>query len=454
MNFTKSIIDKDAFNSKVLGQQPYVDENGELVNPKNNKKLYTIIGIIIGIILLTIIIIIVANNNAKNTKCNSIETLLKDAGYKYATDKGTLPTIIADPVTYDASELVANGYLNSTDFSIQKNVCGGTVKITNVGDGYIETVNVTGCDYCTTDTRYGTNWSSESATKPKSGIYDVVTYFNYTTKTTYHTEWTDYYRPEQLEDNPIKSYDDSRLKNIPSDAKNIIIDHDDVTYYRYRDKKWKYYKNANANYSELSCTQPSGYNTKDISTSYQTDWSDWSLEAPEEYDCIHSESKTGYRWYKVVDGNKVYWNNGAYWPTNPDEESESYTQDKKDSATVWRYYRILYRWYNGVSRGYSSYMAEPTSTYKYRDDEITTYGSWSMWSTLSSVNDSNSYYRTEITQVRTRYRLTYDEYSFNLLNNYVTKNNFASATGKTLEEIYNDQNYAVVVEYKYIYRRR
>jgi len=445
---------KNLFNNKMLGQQPYVDETGNNIPAKDNKKLYIIIGLVCLIIIITVIIFIVTNNNAKNSKCNNIESMLKDAGYKYAESKGTLPSIISDPVTYDASELIQNGYISSKDFAINNTTCDGTVKITNIGDSYVETINITNCNFCTTDTKYGTNWSTESDNKPNSGVYDVVIYYNYTTKTTYHTEWTGLYTPDQLQDNPVVNYKDTRLKSIPTDAKNIIIDHEDTTYYRYRDQKWKYYQVQNSNYSALSCTQPSGYATKDTNTYHQTDWTYWSLEAPAELDCIQKESKTGYRWYKVVDGKNVYWNNGAYSPTNPDSENESYTQDKKDSATVWRYRENQYRWYNGNPRKYSGYQSTPSGSYIYRDDELSTYGNWSSWSTTSSLNGSNNYYRTEETQIRTRYRLTYDEYSFNLLDSYLTKADFESKVGKTLADVNNDPGYAVVIQYKYIYRKK
>ena len=454
MKFTKSIINKNVFNAKILGQQPYVDQNGQTIKPNNRKKIYIIIGIIAGIVLLTIVIILIANALAKNSKCNNIESVLKDAGYKYAKDSNKLPTIVSDPVTYNVSELISKGYINANDFSMNKSTCDGTVKITNIGDSYIETVNVTGCDYCTTDTRYGTNWSSESDKKPTSGVYDVIPYYNYVSKTNYHTDWTGYYTPDQLTANPFKDYKDSRLKSIPTDAKNIIIDHDDITYYHYRDQQWKYYRNPNNNYSQLSCTQPAGYANQDASTAFQTAWTDWSLEAPAELGCNHSESRTGYRWYKMVNNNKEYWNNGAYSPTNPDETNNSYTQDKKDSATVWHYYQILYRWYNGSPRGYSSYMSAPTSSYPYRDDELTIYTSWTTWNNESKLNSSNKYYRTEETQTRTRYRLTYDEYSFNLLDTYLSKSDFESKVGRPLIDVYNDQKYAVITQYKYISRKK
>jgi|GEM_PF-2461923 len=454
MNFTKSIINKDVFNSKVLGQQQYVDENGNTPKPVDNKKLFIIIGSVIGIILLAVIIFIVANNSAKNSKCNSVENMLKDAGYKYAESKETLPTIVSDPVTYDASELIENGYLNSKDFSINDTACGGTVKITNVGDGYVETVNVTNCNFCTTDTRYGTNWSTESDNKPKSGVYDVVIYYNYATKTTYHTDWTGYYTPEELKETPMEKTSDPRLTSIPSDAKNVIIDHEDITYYRYQDKVWKFYSNPNNNYSALSCTQPSGYSQEDYNTEHQTELSEWSLNSPDASDCITIENQTGYRWYKEDNGNKVYWNNGAYSPTNPDTENESYTQDINDSATVWRYFQTLHRWYNGDPRDYSGYQSAADDYYRYKDSELSSTTEWTGWEPISYLNSSNSYYRTEEKQTRTRYRLTYDEYSFNLLDSYLTKTDFESKVGKSLTDVNNDPGYAVVIQYKYISRKK
>lgn len=456
MQFTKNVDPNklEKIEQKIVGQQPYVDEQGKIVKEKNLKKQYTIIGIIIFIIILLIGLIMFFINNSKNKKCTSLEDLLRNAGYKYAKDNDTLPTIISDPVTFSVSELIANGYLNSKEFSLNESTCSGTVKIVNAGDKYLQVVNLEGCNYCTTSERYGTKYDKETLNYKKTGAMDVIPYYNYTTKNTYYTSWTSYFKPQYLEDKPLENYTDSRLPKIPNDSKNQVLEHEDVTYYRHKDKKWRFYQVNNNNYSVLSCEQPAGYSKKDINTQFKTEWSEWSLQAPTEEKCVHSDKATGYRWYKVIDGNKIYWKNGAYSPKNPDEEENSYTKDTKDTATLWRYYKVLHRWYNGESRKYSSYMSEANNKYKYIDNEIFKYSDYTSWKTESLLTEQNRHYRTEESEVRKRFRIKYDQYSFNLLDNYVSKEDFAAITGRTLEDVYADPKYAVTVEYKYIYRKK
>lgn len=433
----------------MMEQQAYVDEHGEVIKPRDNRKKLIFIGIALGIIILFIIIIMIAINISKNKKCNNVENIFKEASLKYATDNKTLPTIVDESVEVKASDLIAAGYLDDK-FSFEDSSCGGIAKITRVDDDYVVTVDVTNCGSCSTSERYS-KWSEWTNKLPKKQIVDVEVTYNYVKKTINYTEWTEYYTPAELEKNPITEYTDKRFATISKDAKNIEIVSEDLTYYRYHDKKWKFYRNNNADYSDFSSTQPNGYANKDTATARTTEWSDWSVNAPEEADYRKIETKTGYRWYYKDGKEKIYYNGGQYLPEAPDDKYVE--KDKDDKATIYRYQDTEWRWYNGEKRGYSSFMSNATSTYKYKDEGLTSYGNYSNWSTSSKIDSSNQAYREEETEVRTRYRLKYDLYSYNLLSEAVSKDKFESTVGMTLEQINNDASYALVPVYRYRYKK-
>ena len=432
-----------------MEQHAYVDEYGEVINQTDNRKKLIFIGVALGIIILLVIIILIAVNISKNKKCNNIEDLFKDAALKYAEYTDILPTIVDESIEVKANTLIAEGYLDDK-FSFDDSSCDGTAKITRVNDDYVVTIDVTDCGRCTTSERYS-DWSDWTDKLPNKQIVDVEVTYNYVKKTTNYTEWTKYYTPDELEKRPITDYTDERFATISKDAKNVEIVSEDLTYYRYRDKKWKFYRNNNTNYSDFSSTQPDGYMNKDTSTARTTEWSDWSVNAPEEADYRKIESKTGYRWYYKDGKEKIYYNGGVYLPEAPDDKYIE--RDKDDKATIYRYRDTEWRWYNGEKRGYSSFMSTPTLTYKYKDEGLTSYGSYSSWSTSSKVDSSNQNYREEETQTRTRYRLKYDLYSYNLLSEAVSKDNFEKTVGMTLEAINENSSYALVPVYRYRYKK-
>lgn len=433
-----------------MEQHAYVDEQGNIIEPKDNRKKLIFIGIAVILVIILIIIVILAVNSSKNKKCNNIEDLLKEAALKYATDKELLPSVISESTSIDAQTLFDNAYLTET-FSIGGKTCGGSAKITRVEDDYIVTVDVADCGRCTTTERYSA-WSSWSEKLPNKNIVDVEISYNYVKKTVNYTDWTSYYQPSQLEKEPFEDYTDKRFKvNLSKDAKNIEIVSEDLTYYRYRDKQWKFYRNNNANYSNFSSTMPAGYPNKDQNTAITTDWSEWSTNAPDTPDYRKVEKKIGYRWYYNDGNEKIYYNGGQYLPEAPD--SKYVECDKKDSATIWRYSDTLWRWYSGEARGYSAYMSTSTSTYKYKDEALTRYTNYSTWKTTSSITSANQSYREEETEIRTRYRLKYDLYSYELLSENLPKDDFEKTVGMTLEEVENDDSYALVRTYKYRYRK-
>lgn len=444
-------------NGVINTQSPYVDEKGVIIKPKDNKRILIFAGIVIGIILLLVIIVIIANNAAKAKACNNIESLISEAAVNYARDNEALPTLVTGPVSYTADELINNGYLSSVDYKYKNDSCNGGVTITSVDGEPFTTVNVTDCGECSSDKRYGSNWTDESdKLNKKKRIAEVVTYYNYVTKDSYATAWTKYLTPTVLETKPIVNFNDKRLNVIPNEAKNIELDHEDLTYYRNRSKQWKFYKYDVKGYSALSSKQPAGYTNKDDSTQVETEFTEWSLDAPSVEPGYRTiQKQVGYRWYLEDENkNKIYWNSGAYTPENPDTEDETYIKDKKDSATVWRYKDRMWRWYSGSRRDYGSYMIAPNKYYIYRDNEVTKYTGWSSFAPGSKKTEANSYYLEEQSEVRTRYRVKYDLYSFNKLDNSVLLENFESASGMSIKDVDESNDYVLVTTYKYKYRKK
>lgn len=429
-------------------QKPYVDETGKPYQQKDPKRIILVASIGILVLLIIIFIVIAVNNSAKTRKCRSIREVAIEAAIDYAEENELLPTIDGMSVTVEMNDLIAGDFLEETEVSMKSNTCGGSIKLTKMGEEYFGTPYLTNCDYCST----GDDWSDEQDSVPsKNKIVDVVAYYNYVTKETNYTEWTKYYTPEQLEKDPFLEVTDDRFRaSIPSDAKNIEIETDTLNYYRYRDLRYKYYRVNNNNYSTFSSEQPEGYANKDTNTARETEWSEWSLTAPDKKDYRTIDEDTGYRWYYMDGKTKVYWNSGAYYPEQPDEQ---YTEREKEGVDMFRYKDTEWRWYNGERRQYSGWYATMPHGYYYRDDELSQYGSWSSWSTASRVDSSNESYREEEIEVRSRYRLKYDMYSFHILSDFVKAEEFESASGKTIQEVLDDPTLELIVEYKYIYQK-
>lgn len=433
-----------------MKQQPYVTEQGQPYQPKSNKRMITIISIAILVVLIVIFIIIGSIRGSKNRKCTKLEELLETSARNYMEANELMPTINGTFVTINVNDLLASGYLKSVDYQIKSNACGGSVKFTKVDDDYIATLDLTNCDYCTTSTHYG-DWSTETTKKPKNNIVDVTAYYNYVEKETYYTKWTSYYTLAEIEKYPITEVTDSRFPKIASDAKNIEIEVDTLMYYRHRDQRWKFYKDNGGNYSSFfSSEQPEGYANKDTNTVRQTEYTDWSLDYPEKKDYRTIKEDMGYRWYYMDGKTKVYWNSGAYYPEAPSEE---YTEHDKESVKMYSYSDKEWRWYNGAKRKYSNFTSTMPSGYTYRDDELTSYGGWSSWTTTSQLDETNRSYREEETENRPRYRLKYDMYSFEKLSNSLTQEEFEQTTGMTLQQVIDAPNLDLIVTYKYKTRK-
>lgn len=444
-----------------MKQEGYVNKAGEPIVHKqiDPKKAGIVAGIILLVVLIIIFIVITIQKSQKNKTCNAIEKAYADAAMGYAQEKNMLPTVETEQITISGDELINLGRVSKEDIMLKENECRANITIINhkVDDKteYIKNVILTNCGYCTTDERYG-NYKESSKLPSGNVIIELEPTFNYYETKEYYSKWTNYYTEENIEEKKDEKYGVALLKNerlmpkIPDVAHITKIEKEDKNYYRYRDRKWKFYKNNNVAYSGYSSDQPAGYSKKDTSSMRKTDWSKWSLSYPDTASYRSIKSSVGYRWYYKKDGKKIYWNSGEYFPEQP---AEMYTEkDKK--ATMYSYRDSQWRWYNGsTKRGYSSYTAVAPRNYGYRDDENTIIGNWSSWSEVSSKNGENSYYREEEIRVKSRYRIIYDVYSLLKLNDFVNKDEFVRLTGKPYTEFYNTPNIKVEVKYKYKYRK-
>ena len=269
---------------------------------------------------------------------------------------------------------------------------------------YVKTVIMDNADYCSTG-----NFGKEKDQYDDSKNVKVNAYFNYVTVDSYNSRWSNWYPSEdiseELTDGVLLPIDEDDLPNVPNNAVITEYVRETKTYYSYRDKKWRWYRN-NIDYSDFSSERPAGYTNKDTSVKLTTEDSPWSLDYPTEYDYRHISSKTGYRWYYLVDGEKVYWNNGS--------------------------------------------STQPTG-YNYKDEETLTYTSWSRFTDTSSLNSSNSSYREERTDIYSRYLIKYDIYSYPILENNVTLSELEQKLGKTYEELSKDDSIKIEVTFKFQY---
>lgn len=434
-----------------------------IVKPDYNK--YKKIGIILIIALVGIIIVwlIVSSiiKSSHNKVCTPIEDKVLEAAFDYAKENDILPKNIGANVTLKLSTLYSSNKLNQSEISVKEKVCDGSVKITKYKDEYIKTINLTNCGYCTSDSRYG-KWSKETTKKPngKNMIIDVIAYYNYYTYEDYNSNWTNYLRSELINKEVSEKYnialpkEQKNLPNIPDEAKILKIEKQDKNYYRYRDKKWKFYIDQGGNYTNYFASEAtSGYPNRDDSTLKYTAWSDWSLNYPEVKNYRSIESSQGYKWYYLKGKQKVYWNGGAYSVNQPSDKYD--IKDKEQgSEKMYRYHDKTWRWYNGNKRKYSSYNSTAPKGYTNKDDDLTEYTNWTTWSDKSHVNDLNRNYREQDVDVYSRYRIQYRMTSYMKLDDYLTLKEFEKETKLSLKEILEQEKTDIDVIYKFKYRKK
>ncbi len=438
-----------------MRRNEYVDEQGNPIDYSFTSKkpilnLFFIIGTILPLVLVGFIIYTVVNNNY----CHEIYGNIETATYNYLNEEKKLPEYSGDHIYVKLDDLYEHSYL--TPGKTANTRATGRVKVTKVEDDYIYTLDVNNCDKCSVSKRYQ-NWSGETSSYDSSKtIVDVVPYYNLYDREVNTTEWSDYYDQENIKKKTSKygvrmPKDQSQLPNVPEGTNIVEVQKEDKTFYRYSDKSWKWYDIV-SNYSDFYSEQPSGYQHKDANTEKNTEYTEWSLNYPEEHDYRTIRRTTGYKYYYVDDnGQKVYTNNGKY-TVEGEVDLDVYTERDEEGATMYSYSDKVWRWYNGTRRNYSGYMHEQPSGRPYRDDGLYILGNYSSWDEDSLLTHENESYRVEETKIMSRYRYVYETLSLPLYEEALTKAEFEEATGRSLEDIRQDENYKVEVTYKFKYR--
>lgn len=417
------------------------------------KKNHTLI-ILAVILFIAAIVGIIAYNVSRSSACNKVEDLILKQVELYAKNNGLLPTVEGESITLNIDDVFAEETLKPM---LKENICSGTVKITKYKEEYIKTYDITNCDYCSTNTRYK-NWSKETDKKPSSKVLtDVIPYYNYYEISYYHSAWTKWISEDEIGE-VDKTYhvalpiNDDIIPKIPDEATIIEYEKEDATWYSYRDKRWKYYKDNGGTYSGLSSEQPAGYANKDTSTEMKTEWSPWSLDYPEKKSYRTITTTTGYRWYYMDGDKKIYWESGNYSPTQPNEK---YDKREKETVIMYRYQDRMWKWYNGKKRNYSGFTSNPSSNvYKNRDNDLFEYTTWSNYTAESKIDQSNSWYREQQTKTYSRYRISYSMKSFLKLNQYVSKTEFEKTLQATVPELIKRTDLQIDIHYKFKYRKK
>lgn len=420
----------------------------KVVTNYKEKKDYTIV-ITIGIVILAIIVSIIGFNIYKSSKCNDIEDKILKYANEYASANGLLDLNESESVSVNIADIYGSGFPNVTN---NNQICYGSVKFTMVDGKIIETLDVTDCSSCSTDQRYG-NWK-ESSTLPSSNIIDVKVAYNYYNAEVFYSKWTSWYPSSKVNTEVSSQFgvnlpsDEDDLPKVPSTAEILKYDVEHEARYSYRDKTWKWYRSPNSTYTTaFYSTAPSGYTNKDNATMKYTEWSSWSLNYPDEYEYRSIRSANGYRWYYLDEkDNKHYYNGGEYTTEKPSDVYKKY--DK--TATLYSYRDQTWKWYIGSPRGYySSYTTKAPNGYNYKDDAISSYTSWSSW---SSDEPSNESYREVMTDVYYRYRAMYRDVNYLVLDEYLPLEEFENTLGMSLDVIRSDSTKKISYKYTYLYK--
>ena len=439
-----------------MRRKTYVDEEGNTIdqNFENKKPLlrfFFVFGTLLPIVIIVFIVMAVVQNN----NCTQIYDTLKTTSLNYAKDQGTLPTIEGEYVNVRLDDLYDEEYLSST--STNNSLCSGSVKITKYKDEYVYTIDVKNCGECSVNKKYGA-WSSEQSSYPSGkAIVDVIPYYNYYDREVSITSWSNYYDDSELSDETSEygirlPLDETTLPSIPKEGKITNIENDTIYYYRYRDRRWKWY-DIEGDYSDFSSEQPANYANKDENTEQYTDWSEYSLNYPEEKDYRTIQSATGYKFYYLNDKNeKIYYNSGKY-SARDDVNTTKYNRTEQETATLYRYRDKQWRWYNGTKRRYSTLTSSQPTGLPYKDIETETLGNPTSWDEKSHVTSENQEYRVEERKIMTRFRVEYEILSLKVLKNPLNRKDFENKVKMTVQEFYSNKNYKLEVTYKFKYRK-
>ena len=433
----------------------YVDSQGNPVNQSfESKKSLLNIFLVFNVLVPLILIAFIIYTSVINNKCNKIYNNIESAAKEYFEDNNLLPTIEGENETLSIKKLYNEDYLSL--LSTDNLTCGGSIKVTRYKKEYIYTLDVNSCDVCSVSSRYK-GWSSEVGYKPKAAIVDVIPYYNYYERQVNVTKWSSYIEPEKLQEKNSKygfqlPIDENMLPEIPEEGNVVEIEKQDKVQFRYFDKLWKWYDIV-GDYSSYSSEQPAGFTMKDERSEINSKWSKYSLDHPEEKPYRSIQSTTGYIFYYEKDGEKIYANHKQY-TASEDVDRNKYNKREEQTATMYKYRDKKWRWYNGQKRKYSGYSSSQPKGYSYRDEDTVIQNNYSSWSDSSSLNDSNSWYRSEERRVVTRFRYLYEILSDSIYESPVSKEKFTKDVGMSVVEFVDMDDYKIEVSYKFKYRKR
>lgn len=436
----------------------YVDESGNTIDHTfESKKMFLYIFFVFGTIVPVLIIGFIIYTMVDNSKCLKIYDSVKASALEYLKDNDMVPDYDGNSETVNVDRLYSGKYLNSVD--TDNLICAGKVKVTKYKDDLVYTLDLKNCNTCSINKRYGA-WSDEAIYYPANKtIVDVIPYYNYYEREVLTTDWSRDYEADEIGGKKSKygvkmpkDEDDYGLPKIPSEGEIVEVQVSKTPMYRYNDKQWLWYDIV-GDYSDFASERPAGFSNRDDATKIYSDWSNYSLDYPGDKDYREIKETTGYKFYYEKDGKKVYANNGKYTAADDVDESK-YDHREIDTSKLYSYRDSMWRWYNGQKRRYSSYRSVQPDGYLYRDDKTVTSGITSNWYPTSSIDASNSGYRTEETKFLTKYRYVYEILSLKVLDKPVTKDKFEELTQMTPSEFADLGEYKLEVAFKFKYRKR
>ena len=439
-----------------MRRMTYVDGEGNATNVglESKKPLLNallVINILIPLILIGLIIYTVIINK----KCINIYDTIKKSSLVYIKDQGEVPSIEGESTVVNIGDLYSEQYLNSS--LTNDTLCSGTVKITKYKKDYIYTLDVRTCNKCSVDSKYK-KWSTLQNNYPTNkAIVDVIPYYNYYDRELNITKWSNYYDNEELSDE-ISVYgiklpiDETKLPEIPKEASLANIESSTTYYYRYRDRSWKWY-DIEGNYSGFSSERPEGFAKKDEDSERETEWTEYSLDYPQEKSYRNIAQTTGYKFYYLnKKGQKIYYNNGKYTPRE-EVNTQKYNSNDEETAQLYRYKDKQWRWYNGQKRRYSGYSSKAYQYTPLKDKETERLGNPTSWSEKRNVDETTSEYRIEEKKLMTRFRKQYEILSLLVLKKPLEKEQFEKKEKTTLLEFSSREDKKLDVTYKFKYKK-
>ena len=308
-----------------------------------------------------------------------------------------------------------------------------------------------------TDKKYK-NWSNLINYYPKNkAIVEVIPYYNYYDRELNTTKWSYYYGDEELSDEVSKygiklPLDEGKIPAIPKEAIETNIESDNAYYYRYRDRMWKWY-DIEGNYSNFSSERPEGFAEKDEDSEKYTEWSEYSLDYPQEKSYREIQQTTGYKfYYENKKGKKIYYNSGKY-TAREEVNTEKYNKYDEGSAELYRFRDKQWRWYNGEQRSYSGYLSEPHDYAPIKDKDTEILESPTNWSAERYTDETTVDYRIEEKKLMTRFRRQYEILSLPVLKKPLTKEKFEQKVKTNLKDFSSREDKKLEVSYKFRYKK-